>query len=135
MAEITDIWEEAPIFANRNLNSIWLLLPQPDQVKLRFLAFSSTKKKHGSICNYFIERLILLLSFLVRSGFGTTARPKSLALPGSTKGTVRALYAYLSSGEHQINFLEGDLILLLGDEPVSFHSNANGIKRSHHCYM
>nr|CAH0106197.1 unnamed protein product [Daphnia galeata] len=62
----------------------------------------------------------------VRSGFGTTARPKSLALPGSTKGTVRALYAYLSSGEHQINFLEGDLILLLGDEPVSFHSNANG---------
>ncbi|KAI9564148.1 hypothetical protein GHT06_007886 [Daphnia sinensis] len=62
----------------------------------------------------------------VRSGFGTTTRPKSLALPGSTKGTVRALYAYLSSGEHQINFLEGDLILLLGDEPVSFHSNANG---------
>lgn len=76
-----------------------------------------------------INRLVCVffsLFFAVRSGFGTTARPKSLALPGSTKGTVRALYAYLSSGEHQINFLEGDLILLLGDEPVSFHSNANG---------
>jgi hypothetical protein len=78
-----------------------------------------------TVCfNYYVDRLIFF--FLVRSGFGTTARPKSLALPGSTKGTVRALYAYLSSGEHQINFLEGDLILLLGDEPVSFHSNANG---------
>ena len=63
----------------------------------------------------------------VRSGFGTTSRPKSLALPSSSRGTVRALYAYLSSGEHQINFLEGDLILLLGDDPVSFHANANGI--------
>lgn len=60
----------------------------------------------------------------VRSGFGTTVRPKSTVEP---RRTVRALYAYLSSGEHQINFLEGDLILLLGDDPVSFHSNANGI--------
>ena len=67
----------------------------------------------------------------VRSGFGTTSRPKSLALPASSRGTVRALYAYLSSGEHQINFLEGDLILLLGDDPVSFHANANGTMLSH----
>ena len=71
----------------------------------------------------------------MRSGFETTPQPKSLALPGSTKGTARALYAYLSSGEHQINFLEGDLILLLGDEPVSSHSNANGKASGHNPHL
>ncbi len=67
--------------------------------------------------------------YSVKTGFATTTRPKSSASPSSDRGTVRALYAYLSSGEHQINFLEGDLILLLGDEATSVHTNANGIHR------
>jgi len=60
-----------------------------------------------------------------RGSFGTTGRPKSIALPSAGRIMVKAMYAYLSSGEHQINFLEGDLIQLLGDEPISFH-NSNG---------
>jgi len=60
-----------------------------------------------------------------RGGFATSGRPKSIALPSSGRIVVKAMYAYLSSGEHQINFLEGDLIQLLGDEPFSFH-NSNG---------
>ena len=42
-----------------------------------------------------------------------------------SKGTVRALYAYLSSGEHQMSFLEGDLITLLGDESIAFHGKVH----------
>lgn len=44
-------------------------------------------------------------------------RPKSMAVPDtSTWDTplARALYAYLSSGENQLSFLEGDVIALMG---------------------
>jgi len=54
----------------------------------------------------------------------TGMRPKSLGRAGASaagaRGTVRALYAYLSSGEHQMSFLEGDLIVLLAEESVAF---------------
>jgi len=50
-------------------------------------------------------------------------RPKSIALSNDmsgsssvapTGGYARALYAYLSSGENQLSFLEGDTIALVG---------------------
>ena len=44
-------------------------------------------------------------------------RPKSMAVADT--GTwdtplARAMYAYLSSGENQLSFLEGDVIALMG---------------------
>ena len=121
---------------NPNPNIISLLAHQLVQVPAGCYKVTLATPTRSAIIwsNFeFNKSLLILLIFLitwtwtVRSGFGTTSRPKSLALPSSSRGTVRALYAYLSSGEHQINFLEGDLILLLGDDPVSFHANANGI--------
>jgi hypothetical protein len=48
----------------------------------------------------------------------TPTRPKSMAVPdrGQVWDTqlVRALYAYLSSGDNQLSFLEGDVIALMG---------------------
>jgi BAI1-associated protein 2 len=46
-------------------------------------------------------------------------RPKSLAVADHEHNNwdtplARAMYAYLSSGENQLSFLEGDLIALMG---------------------
>ena len=35
---------------------------------------------------------------------------------------ARALFAYLSSGENQLSFLEGDLIALMGEHRQTIHS-------------
>ena len=77
------------------------------------------------IYQFNLSIIFLNFYFVDRGGFGTSGRPKSIALPPTGRIVVKAMYAYLSSGEHQINFLEGDLIQLLGDEPFSFH-NSNG---------
>jgi hypothetical protein len=48
----------------------------------------------------------------------TPTRPKSMAVPDRGPGwdtqLARALYAYLSSGDNQLSFLEGDIIALMG---------------------
>ena len=64
---------------------------------------------------------------VIGSGFGkekmdgaghakTMTRPKSLAVASetTTNGYAKALYAYLSSGDNQLSFLEGDIIALIG---------------------
>ncbi|KAJ8870939.1 hypothetical protein PR048_027241 [Dryococelus australis] len=46
----------------------------------------------------------------------TPSRPKSMAVPergGWESPLARALYAYLSSGDNQLSFLEGDIIALM----------------------
>lgn len=54
----------------------------------------------------------------------TPVRPKSMAIPERSAPwdpqLARALYAYLSSGENQLSFLEGDVIALMG-KPFMFH--------------
>lgn len=49
----------------------------------------------------------------------TPTRPKSMAVPDRGPGwdtqLARALYAYLSSGDNQLSFLEGDIIALMGE--------------------
>lgn len=44
-------------------------------------------------------------------------RPKSMAVGESSweNPLARAMYAYLSSGENQLSFLEGDIIALMGE--------------------
>ena len=54
----------------------------------------------------------------------TPTRPKSMAVPDRGPGwdtqLVRAMYAYLSSGDNQLSFLEGDIIALMGQFIYSF---------------
>ena len=54
----------------------------------------------------------------------TPTRPKSIAVPDRGPGwdtqLSRALYAYLSSGDNQLSFLEGDIIALMGQFICSF---------------
>lgn len=49
----------------------------------------------------------------------TPTRPQSMAVPDRGQGwdtqVARALYAYLSSGDNQLSFLEGDIIALMGE--------------------
>uniref|UniRef100_A0A0A9XZ35 Brain-specific angiogenesis inhibitor 1-associated protein 2-like protein 1 n=1 Tax=Lygus hesperus TaxID=30085 RepID=A0A0A9XZ35_LYGHE len=55
-------------------------------------------------------------------------RPKSMAVPDtSTWDTplARALYAYLSSGENQLSFLEGDVIALMGERNKGWQFGEN----------
>lgn len=55
-------------------------------------------------------------------------RPKSMAVPDtSTWDTplARALYAYLSSGENQLSFLEGDIIALMGERNKGWQFGEN----------
>lgn len=57
-------------------------------------------------------------------------RPKSMALPSGQAPQwdyqlARALYAYLSSGENQLSFLEGDLIALMGERTKGWQFGEN----------
>ncbi|XP_072152797.1 BAR/IMD domain-containing adapter protein 2 isoform X4 [Bemisia tabaci] len=59
----------------------------------------------------------------------TLPRPKSMAIPNDCceNGTVlaRALYAYLSSGDNQLSFLEGDVIALMGERNKGWQFGEN----------
>ncbi|KAK9693528.1 Variant SH3 domain [Popillia japonica] len=57
-----------------------------------------------------------------------TGRPKSIAVPPPPTWDTqlaRALYAYLSSGENQLSFLEGDLIALIGERTKGWQFGEN----------
>ncbi|XP_050300685.1 uncharacterized protein LOC126739170 [Anthonomus grandis grandis] len=57
-----------------------------------------------------------------------TRRPKSMAVPPPPTWEAqlaRALYAYLSSGENQLSFHEGDLIALIGDRNKGWQFGEN----------
>ncbi|XP_030749278.1 uncharacterized protein LOC115877282 [Sitophilus oryzae] len=62
------------------------------------------------------------------NGHTPTRRPKSLAVPPPPSWDTqlaRALYAYLSSGENQLSFHEGDLIALIGDRNKGWQFGEN----------
>lgn len=57
-----------------------------------------------------------------------TRRPKSMAVPPPPAWDThlaRALYAYLSSGENQLSFHEGDLIALIGERNKGWQFGEN----------
>ncbi|CAH1156170.1 unnamed protein product [Phaedon cochleariae] len=57
-----------------------------------------------------------------------TRRPKSMAVPPPPSWDTqfaRALYAYMSSGENQLSFLEGDLIALIGERNKGWQFGEN----------
>ncbi|KAG8184952.1 hypothetical protein JTE90_011083 [Oedothorax gibbosus] len=69
---------------------------------------------------------------LVSNDYGVTLRPKSFVDGDPSKGAhsrVRALYSYLSSGEHQLSFHEGDVIVLIGDRNKGWQYGEN--QRNH----
>ncbi|PSN55567.1 hypothetical protein C0J52_12123 [Blattella germanica] len=59
----------------------------------------------------------------------TPTRPKSMAVPDRGSGwdtqLARAMYAYLSSGDNQLSFLEGDIIALMGDRNKGWQFGEN----------
>ncbi|XP_069695661.1 BAR/IMD domain-containing adapter protein 2 isoform X2 [Periplaneta americana] len=59
----------------------------------------------------------------------TPTRPKSMAVPDRGPGwdtqLARALYAYLSSGDNQLSFLEGDIIALMGERNKGWQFGEN----------
>ncbi|PNF29375.1 hypothetical protein B7P43_G07687, partial [Cryptotermes secundus] len=62
-------------------------------------------------------------------GPDTPSRPKSMAVPDRGPGwdtqLARALYAYLSSGDNQLSFLEGDIIALMGERNKGWQFGEN----------
>ncbi|XP_076332255.1 insulin receptor substrate 53 kDa isoform X2 [Tachypleus tridentatus] len=61
-------------------------------------------------------------------------RHRSMLDPGGLKGDrpqVRALYSYLSSGDHQLSFHEGDVITLIGERNKGWQYGEN--TRNHRC--
>ncbi|CAL1299262.1 unnamed protein product [Larinioides sclopetarius] len=68
---------------------------------------------------------------LISNDYGVTLRPKSLIDSDTKTGhsRVRALYSYLSSGEHQLSFHEGDIITLIGDKNKGWQYGEN--QRNH----
>lgn len=69
-----------------------------------------------------------LMVFASDSSTPTTRRPKSMAIPPPPQWDTqlaRALYAYLSSGENQLSFLEGDLISLIGERNKGWQFGEN----------
>ncbi|KAK3928449.1 Brain-specific angiogenesis inhibitor 1-associated protein 2 [Frankliniella fusca] len=56
-------------------------------------------------------------------------RPQSLAVSSAGRGwgspLARALYAYLSSGENQLSFLEGDILALMGERNKGWQFGEN----------
>nr|CAD7453900.1 unnamed protein product [Timema tahoe] len=58
----------------------------------------------------------------------TPTRPKSMAVPdrgGWDSPLARAMYAYLSSGDNQLSFLEGDIISLMGERNKGWQFGEN----------
>ncbi|XP_063919726.1 GATA zinc finger domain-containing protein 14 [Zophobas morio] len=65
---------------------------------------------------------------LAQDGHTPSRRPKSMAVPPPPQWDTqlaRALYAYLSSGDNQLSFLEGDLIALIGERNKGWQFGEN----------
>ncbi|XP_023210500.1 uncharacterized protein LOC111613387 [Centruroides sculpturatus] len=63
---------------------------------------------------------------LVSSDYGTPVRPKSIVgTDNERKQRVRAVYSYLSSGENQLSFHEGDIISLIGERNKGWQYGEN----------
>ncbi|KAJ8925121.1 hypothetical protein NQ315_001303 [Exocentrus adspersus] len=65
---------------------------------------------------------------LAQEGHTPSRRPKSMAVPPPPSWDcqlARALYAYLSSGENQLSFHEGDLIALIGERNKGWQFGEN----------
>ncbi|XP_044269432.1 brain-specific angiogenesis inhibitor 1-associated protein 2 isoform X2 [Tribolium madens] len=65
---------------------------------------------------------------LAHEGHTPSHRPKSIAVPPPPQWETqlaRALYAYLSSGDNQLSFLEGDLIALIGERNKGWQFGEN----------
>ncbi|EFA00091.2 hypothetical protein TcasGA2_TC002906 [Tribolium castaneum] len=65
---------------------------------------------------------------LAHEGHTPAHRPKSIAVPPPPQWETqlaRALYAYLSSGDNQLSFLEGDLIALIGERNKGWQFGEN----------
>jgi BAI1-associated protein 2 len=66
--------------------------------------------------------------YLLADGHTPSRRPKSMAVPPPPQWDTqlaRALYAYLSSGDNQLSFLEGDLIALIGERNKGWQFGEN----------
>lgn len=77
------------------------------------------------ICNS--DRIWCKIVFFA-DGHTPSRRPKSMAVPPPPQWDTqlaRALYAYLSSGDNQLSFLEGDLIALIGDRNKGWQFGEN----------
>lgn len=70
---------------------------------------------------------------LASNEYGIALRPKSLVdCDGKrSRRKVRALYSYLSSGEHQLSFHEGDIIVLIGEKNKGWQYGEN--QRNNRC--
>lgn len=63
---------------------------------------------------------------LVSSDYGTPVRPKNIVgTDNERKQRVRAVYSYLSSGENQLSFHEGDVISLIGERNKGWQYGEN----------
>ncbi|KAF7271615.1 hypothetical protein GWI33_015537 [Rhynchophorus ferrugineus] len=70
----------------------------------------------------------LNVSNMQDNGHTPSRRPKSMAVPPPPSWDTqlaRALYAYLSSGENQLSFHEGDLIALIGERNKGWQFGEN----------
>lgn len=84
-----------------------------------------------------MQRVIYFLIYLNLESLTMTPtrRPKSMALPAREAMPLpranweaplaRALYAYLSSGDNQLSFLEGDILALLGERTKGWQYGEN----------
>ncbi|CAA9998252.1 unnamed protein product [Nesidiocoris tenuis] len=68
-------------------------------------------------------------SSLIHEPSSPERRPKSMAIPDTSAWDntplARALYAYLSSGDNQLSFLEGDVIALMGERNKGWQFGEN----------
>lgn len=79
-------------------------------------------------CIVYIESNAPVVTLLTLILGTPTGRPKSIAVPPPPSWDTqlaRALYAYLSSGENQLSFLEGDLIALIGERTKGWQFGEN----------
>lgn len=75
-----------------------------------------------------IANELIIICFAVADGQTPNRRPKSMAVPPPPAWDTqlaRALYAYLSSGDNQLSFLEGDLIALIGERNKGWQFGEN----------
>ncbi|XP_037093809.1 LIM and SH3 domain protein 1-like [Pollicipes pollicipes] len=66
-----------------------------------------------------------------RPGWDTDSSDSASAGSHSERPLVRAVYAYLSSGEHQLSFHEGDTIACIGERNKGWQFGEN--VRTHRC--
>lgn len=82
--------------------------------------FNLTNSSTGSV-----STLVGVMSSNGQGGHMMSATLKSNDTAQWERPTVKALYAYLSSGENQLSFLEGDRIALVGDRAKGWQFGEN----------